>query len=62
MSWDDLKYLQSSGHTIGAYSTPFKASGLQIQFLEAEIVRSADFIESKLGNSVEHFAYSLVVG
>ena len=59
MTWDDLNFLQETGHTIGAHTrTHVRLSGLQqTNELETEIIDSADELESKLGVKIDHFAY-----
>ena len=59
MSWDDLKYLIDSGHTIGAHTrTHARLSELkQENEIEEEIIRDANKLESKLGVPIDHFAF-----
>jgi peptidoglycan/xylan/chitin deacetylase (PgdA/CDA1 family) len=59
LTWNDLAWLLESGHTIGAHTrTHARLSELkQVDELEAEIMRSANVLESNLGVKVEHFAY-----
>lgn len=59
MSWKDLEFLLDSGHTIGSHTAHHsRLSEVPEQELEAEIVLSAELLESKLGICVEHFAYT----
>ena len=59
MNWDDLSFLLSSGHTIGAHSAHHaRLSNLSPEMLNVEIVQSADKLERKLGIRVDHFAYT----
>ncbi len=59
MQWDELRALQSQGHTIGAHTcTHARLSGLASRAeLEAEILGSAAAIEARLEQKVESFAY-----
>jgi peptidoglycan/xylan/chitin deacetylase (PgdA/CDA1 family) len=60
MSWDDLLVLLEQGHTVGAHT----ASHARLSDIENddelfhEIVDSADAIASRLGVSIDHFAYT----
>lgn len=59
MTWNDLAWLLETGHTIGAHTrTHARLSELkQTNGLEAEIIDSANVLESNLGIKIEHFAY-----
>jgi peptidoglycan/xylan/chitin deacetylase (PgdA/CDA1 family) len=59
MTWNDLAWLLETGHTIGAHTrTHARLSELkQANELEAEIIDSANVLESNLGVKIEHFAY-----
>ena len=60
MKWDDLAALLEQGHTIGGHTKSHaRLSEITNDFeLEDEIISSADFIESKLGITIDHFAYT----
>jgi len=60
MTWVDLEALLEQGHTIGAHTkTHARLSNINVgENLEEEIISSADIIETKLGVSIEHFAYT----
>lgn len=60
MSWEDLRKLHGSGHTIGAHTaTHARLSELSddLSYIR-EIVTSADYIESKIDNYVNSFAFT----
>jgi peptidoglycan/xylan/chitin deacetylase (PgdA/CDA1 family) len=60
MSWADLRDLHSCGHAIGAHTaTHARLSELSDdQSYMSEIVTSADYIESKIDNRVNSFAFT----
>jgi peptidoglycan/xylan/chitin deacetylase (PgdA/CDA1 family) len=60
MNWTDLETLLEQGHTIGAHTkTHARLSNINIgKNLEEEIISCADILESNLGVSIEHFAYT----
>ena len=59
MNWDDLSFLLSSGHTIGAHTAHHaRLSNLSPEMLNVEIVQSADKLKRKLGTRIDHFAYT----
>ncbi len=60
MSWTDLEALLEQGHTIGAHTkTHARLSNINIEKnLEEEIVSCADILESNLGVTIDHFAYT----
>jgi len=60
MQWEDLSALIEQGHTIGSHTkkhTRLSSCNNKDELIE-ELVISADYIESKLGTKVEHFAYT----
>lgn len=59
MQWSDLVSLIQQGHTIGSHSRNHaRLSGtLTKDELNEVIVQSADFMELKLGITINHFAY-----
>ena len=58
MSWDDLIFLQETGHSIGAHTAyHHRLSQMEDKDLVNEIVLGADVLEQKLGTRVRHFAY-----
>ena len=59
MTWDDLKGLVHSGHTIGSHTLnhPELSSLVSEETLQNEIIRSGDLLERKLGIKVDSFAY-----
>ncbi|MDB9938784.1 polysaccharide deacetylase family protein [Candidatus Thioglobus sp.] len=59
MSIDDLKFLNNTGHSIGAHTADhIRLSDALDDGLNREIVDSADYLEQKLGIKIEHFAYT----
>jgi len=59
MSIDDLKFLNNTGHCIGAHTANhIRLSDTLNDGLSHEIVDSADYLEQKLGIKIEHFAYT----
>lgn len=59
MSIDDLKFLNNTGHSIGAHTADhIRLSDTLSDGLNREIVGSADYLEQKLGIKIEHFAYT----
>ena len=59
MSIDDLKFLNNTGHSIGAHTADhIRLSDTLNAGLNREIVGSADYLEQKLGIKIEHFAYT----
>jgi peptidoglycan/xylan/chitin deacetylase (PgdA/CDA1 family) len=59
MSIDDLKFLNNTGHSIGAHTADhIRLSDTLDDGLNREIVCSADYLEQKLGIKIEHFAYT----
>jgi peptidoglycan/xylan/chitin deacetylase (PgdA/CDA1 family) len=59
MSIDDLKFLNNTGHSIGAHTANhIRLSDTLNDGLSCEIVDSADYLEQKLGIKIEHFAYT----
>ena len=60
MTWTDLEALLEQGHTIGAHTkTHARLSNINIEKkLDEEIISCVDILESKLGVSIEHFAYT----
>ena len=59
MSIDDLKFLNNTGHSIGAHTANhIRLSDTLNDGLSREIVDSADYLEQKLGIKIEHFAYT----
>lgn len=60
MHWSDLEALIEQGHYIGAHTRTHRKLSECESFLEleSEIVSSADFLENKLGISINHFAYT----
>ena len=58
MGWSDLSALLDQGHSIGAHTkTHAQLSLLTHQYLEEEIVDSANCLEKNLGTKIDHFAY-----
>jgi peptidoglycan/xylan/chitin deacetylase (PgdA/CDA1 family) len=59
MTWDDLRYLIDTGHTIGAHTATHARLSelLQPDKLVAEIIDSANALERNLCFKIEHFAY-----
>jgi peptidoglycan/xylan/chitin deacetylase (PgdA/CDA1 family) len=59
MNWDDLSELINNGHTIGAHTMSHIAlsSKNDLDFLEKEIVQSANYLEEKLNIQITHFAF-----
>jgi peptidoglycan/xylan/chitin deacetylase (PgdA/CDA1 family) len=59
MSIDDLKFLSSTGHIIGAHTANHtRLSDTLSDGLNCEIIDSADYLEQTLGIKIEHFAYT----
>ena len=59
MSIDDLKFLNNTGHSIGAHTADHtRLSDTLGDVLNREIVDSADYLEQKIGIKIEHFAYT----
>ncbi len=60
MQWEDIKFLQNMGHTIGAHTKSHKKlSDIDSSFnLNKEICYSADLISNKINQPLNHFAYS----
>lgn len=59
MTWSDLSYLLDTGHIIGAHTANHKKlCDVSPNLLHGEIVCGADELASKLGVSIEHFAYT----
>ena len=59
MSIDDLKFLNNTGHSIGAHTADHtRLSDTLGDGLNREIVDSADYLEQKIGIKIEHFAYT----
>ncbi|MBT7899679.1 MAG: polysaccharide deacetylase family protein [Candidatus Marinimicrobia bacterium] len=59
MNWGDLTYLLESGHSLGAHTaTHARLSDLSTKELQKEIIDSANKIETKLGITIQHFAYT----
>jgi len=60
MQWEDLSALIEQGHTIGSHTkkhTRLSNCNNKDELIE-ELVISANYIESKLGQKVEHFAFT----
>ena len=60
MQWEDLSALIEQGHTIGSHTkkhTRLSSCNNKDDLIE-ELVISANYIESKLGKKVEHFAFT----
>ena len=60
MQWEDLSALIEQGHTIGSHTkkhTRLSNCNNKDELIE-ELVISANYIESKLGKKVEHFAFT----
>jgi glycosyltransferase involved in cell wall biosynthesis/peptidoglycan/xylan/chitin deacetylase (PgdA/CDA1 family) len=60
MQWEDLTALIEQGHTIGSHTkkhTRLSSCNNKDELIE-ELVISAKYIESKLGEKVEHFAFT----
>ena len=59
LTWDDLAWLLSTGHTIGSHTHTHArlANITNIKKLETEIIDSADLLEQKLNTKIEHFAF-----
>ncbi len=59
MQWEDLSALIEQGHTIGSHTKKHTrlSSCNNKDDLIKEVVISANYIESKLGKKVEHFAF-----
>ena len=59
MTIDDLKFLNDTGHSIGAHTANHaRLSKTLNEDLESEIIDSANDIEQKLGVKIEHFAFT----
>jgi peptidoglycan/xylan/chitin deacetylase (PgdA/CDA1 family) len=60
MQWEDLFALIEQGHTIGSHTKKHTrlSSCISKDELIEELVISANYIESKLGKKVEHFAFT----
>ncbi len=59
MGWDDLRYLLDCGHTIGAHTASHaRLTNISTDLLANEIIVSADYLSSRLGINIEHFAYT----
>jgi glycosyltransferase involved in cell wall biosynthesis/peptidoglycan/xylan/chitin deacetylase (PgdA/CDA1 family) len=60
MQWEDLTALIEQGHTIGSHTKKHTrlSSCINKDELIEELVISANYIESKLGKKVEHFAFT----
>ena len=59
MQWKDLSVLIEQGHTIGSHTKKHvRLSSCNENELIEELVISANYIESKLGKKVEHFAFT----
>jgi peptidoglycan/xylan/chitin deacetylase (PgdA/CDA1 family) len=59
MQWEDLSALIEQGHTIGSHTkkhTRLSSCNNKDEIIE-ELVISANYIESKLGKKVNHFAF-----
>lgn len=61
MSWDDLKWLLSEGHVIGAHTRNHVSLEMisDIKELEDEIINGGLILEEKLGINIDCFAYPL---
>ena len=59
MTWKDVDFLYKSGHTIGAHTqTHARLSDInETDFLNKEIIYSAESLESRLGIKINHFAF-----
>jgi peptidoglycan/xylan/chitin deacetylase (PgdA/CDA1 family) len=59
MTWNDLRDLIKMGHYIGGHTASHaRLSKLSEENLKAEIVASADLLESKLNVPIRHFAFT----
>ena len=60
MQWSDLEALLEYGHTIGGHTKRHTrlSNGVSEDELHEELFNSAIYIEKKLGNEVEHFAFT----
>ena len=59
LNWNDLSYLLDEGHAIGAHTATHKRlSNLHGDELHEEIINSADYLESRLGQHINHFAFT----
>jgi peptidoglycan/xylan/chitin deacetylase (PgdA/CDA1 family) len=60
MGWADLEALLEQGHTIGGHTrTHARLSQIATDHqMESEVIASADSLASRLGVSIEHFAYT----
>ena len=60
MQWSDLEALLEQGHTIGGHTKRHTrlSEGVPKEELIEELITSAACVENKLGNQVEHFAYT----
>src|SRR3989338_7220744 len=61
MSWDDLRWLIRSGHTIGSHTMTHACLSKIIspEELFYEVAQSKKILEAQLQQSIEHFAYPL---
>ena len=58
MTWDQLRHLHNSGHTIGAHSmSHHRLADLQDKDIEAEVGGSKRHIEEQIQAAVDWFAY-----
>jgi len=58
MSWDDVGWLVDQGHTIGAHTrTHPKLSSLTEKECYDEIIKSADQLEKRIDQKINHFAF-----
>lgn len=60
MQWSDLEALLEQGHIIGGHTKRHTrlSEGVPKEELIEELIESATHVEKKLGNQVEHFAYT----
>ena len=60
MQWSDLEALLEYGHTIGGHTKRHTrlSNGVSEDELHEELINSAIYMEKKLGNEVEHFAFT----